>query len=199
MKNLVRINSMRSRYSCYRCSRSQRLFHYSPTLGDTPSSSLRLRHNRSTRQYCAHHSRSGTLHRSPRGHVYTCPDSEHLLLSIYFPDGQTVRLPGLSPNESWKCLTLPTLGLERNNHFSALDAVQSAASLGAYIKNACIKSSLDIVHFNRASTSGRFGGYGNLTVSAFEIVEGHLSILADLDERAVRITHLAAPFPAAIV
>src|ERR1700727_1156333 len=48
MKNLVRINSMRSRYSCYRCSRSQRLFHYSPTLGDTPSSSLRLRHNRST-------------------------------------------------------------------------------------------------------------------------------------------------------
>jgi len=32
-----------------------------------------------------------------------------------------------------------------------------------------------------------------------EPVEGHLSILADLDEVAVRITHVATPFPAAIV
>jgi hypothetical protein len=33
----------------------------------------------------------------------------------------------------------------------------------------------------------------------FETVEGHLSILADLDEVAVEITHAAAPFPAVIV
>jgi hypothetical protein len=92
MKHLVRINSMRSRHPRYRRSRSQRLFHYSPTLGDTPPSSLRLRHNRSTRRYCASHFRSRTLHLSPRGHDYTCPDSEHLLLLIHFPDGQTVRL-----------------------------------------------------------------------------------------------------------
>ena len=32
-----------------------------------------------------------------------------------------------------------------------------------------------------------------------EPVEGQLSILADLDEVAVWITHVAAPFPAAIV
>src|SRR6516164_9023976 len=34
---------------------------------------------------------------------------------------------------------------------------------------------------------------------AFESVEGHLCILADLDEVAVGITHVAAPFPAVIV
>jgi hypothetical protein len=33
----------------------------------------------------------------------------------------------------------------------------------------------------------------------FETVESHLSILADLDEVAVGITHVAAPFPAVIV
>ena len=93
MKHLVRIHSMISRYPRYRCSRSQRLFHHSPTLGDTPPSSLRLRHHRPTRRHCAHRFRSGTLHLSPRGHDYTCPDSEHLLLLIHFPDGQTVRLP----------------------------------------------------------------------------------------------------------
>jgi hypothetical protein len=40
---------------------------------------------------------------------------------------------------------------------------------------------------------------GNLTGVVFETVEGHLSLLADLDEVAVRITHVAAPFPAVIV
>jgi len=38
----------------------------------------------------------------------------------------------------------------------------------------------------------------NLTV-LIEPVEGDLSILADLDEVAVGITHVAAPFPAVIV
>jgi hypothetical protein len=33
-----------------------------------------------------------TTHLSPRGHDYTCLDSEHLLLLIHFPDGQTLRL-----------------------------------------------------------------------------------------------------------
>ena len=37
---------------------------------------------------------------------------------------------------------------------------------------------------------------GNLSGVVFETVEGHLSILADLDEVAVGITHVAAPFPA---
>src|ERR1022692_2264771 len=40
---------------------------------------------------------------------------------------------------------------------------------------------------------------GNLTGIVFETVEGHLSVLADLDEVAVGITHVAAPFPAVIV
>jgi len=40
---------------------------------------------------------------------------------------------------------------------------------------------------------------GNLTGVVFETVEGHLSILADLDEVTVGITHVAAPFPAVIV
>jgi hypothetical protein len=40
---------------------------------------------------------------------------------------------------------------------------------------------------------------GTLTGFAFETVEGHLSILDNLDEVAVRITHVAAPFPAVIV
>jgi hypothetical protein len=39
---------------------------------------------------------------------------------------------------------------------------------------------------------------GKLT-GIFETIEGHLSILADLDEVAVGITHVAAPFPAVIV
>ena len=34
---------------------------------------------------------------------------------------------------------------------------------------------------------------------AFETVEGHSRILADLDEIAVGITHVAASFPAVIV
>jgi hypothetical protein len=33
----------------------------------------------------------------------------------------------------------------------------------------------------------------------FETVERHLSILADLDEVAVGVTHVATPFPAVIV
>ena len=41
--------------------------------------------------------------------------------------------------------------------------------------------------------------FGNSTGVVFETVEGHLSILADLDEVAVGITHLATPFPAVIV
>jgi hypothetical protein len=40
---------------------------------------------------------------------------------------------------------------------------------------------------------------GNLISIPLETVEGHLSILADLDEVAVGITHVAAPFPAVIV
>ena len=40
---------------------------------------------------------------------------------------------------------------------------------------------------------------GNLSGVVFETVEGHLSILADLDEVAVGITHVAAPFPAVVV
>jgi hypothetical protein len=40
---------------------------------------------------------------------------------------------------------------------------------------------------------------GNSTGIVFETVERHLSILADLDEVAVGITHVATPFPAAIV
>ena len=41
--------------------------------------------------------------------------------------------------------------------------------------------------------------FGNSTGVVFETVEGHLSILADLDEVAVGITHVATPFPAMIV
>lgn len=41
--------------------------------------------------------------------------------------------------------------------------------------------------------------YGSLTGVTFEVVEGHLSILADLDEVAVGITHVAPPFPAPII
>ena len=40
---------------------------------------------------------------------------------------------------------------------------------------------------------------GTLSGVVCEPVEGQLSILADLDEVAVRITHVAAPFPAVIV
>jgi hypothetical protein len=40
---------------------------------------------------------------------------------------------------------------------------------------------------------------GNSTGIVFETVERHLSILADLNEVAVGITHVATPFPAAIV
>jgi hypothetical protein len=40
---------------------------------------------------------------------------------------------------------------------------------------------------------------GNSTGGVFETVERHLSILADLDEIAVGITHIATPFPAVIV
>jgi len=40
---------------------------------------------------------------------------------------------------------------------------------------------------------------GNSTGMVFETVERHLSILADLDEVAVGITHVATPFPAVIV
>jgi hypothetical protein len=40
---------------------------------------------------------------------------------------------------------------------------------------------------------------GTFTGAAFETVEDRLSILADLDEVAVRITHVAAPFRAVIV
>jgi len=40
---------------------------------------------------------------------------------------------------------------------------------------------------------------GNSTGVVFETVERHLSILADLDEVAVGITHVATPFPAVIV
>jgi hypothetical protein len=40
---------------------------------------------------------------------------------------------------------------------------------------------------------------GNLIGIPLETVEGHLSISADLDEIAVGITHVAAPFPAVIV
>src|SRR5437773_2771822 len=36
---------------------------------------------------------------------------------------------------------------------------------------------------------------GNSTNVVFETVERHLSILADLDEIAIRITHIATPFP----
>ena len=39
----------------------------------------------------------------------------------------------------------------------------------------------------------------NSTGVAFEAVERHLGILADLDEIAVGITRVAAPFPAVIV
>jgi hypothetical protein len=41
-------------------------------------------------------------------------------------------------------------------------------------------------------------GCAKLTV-VVEPVEGDLSILADLDEVAVGITHVAAPFPAVII
>jgi hypothetical protein len=41
--------------------------------------------------------------------------------------------------------------------------------------------------------------FGNSTGLVFETVERHLSILADLDEVAVGITHVATPFPAVIV
>jgi hypothetical protein len=40
---------------------------------------------------------------------------------------------------------------------------------------------------------------GNSAGIVFETVERHLNILADLDEVAVRITHVATPFPAVIV
>ena len=40
---------------------------------------------------------------------------------------------------------------------------------------------------------------GNSTGVVFETVDRHLSILADLDEVAVRITHIATPFPTVIV
>ena len=40
---------------------------------------------------------------------------------------------------------------------------------------------------------------GNSTGTVFETVERHLGILADLDEVAVGITHVATPFPAVIV
>ena len=40
---------------------------------------------------------------------------------------------------------------------------------------------------------------GNSTGIVFETVEGHLRILADLDEVAVGITHLATPLPTMIV
>jgi hypothetical protein len=40
---------------------------------------------------------------------------------------------------------------------------------------------------------------GDSTHVAFEAVEGHLSILADLDEVAVGIAHVTTPFPAVIV
>jgi hypothetical protein len=82
-------------------------------LGDTPPSSLTLRHNHSTRRSCGHHFRSGTLHRSPRGHDYACPDSEHLLLLICFPDGQTVRLRCLfdSPQSSSLSPTLVAIAM----------------------------------------------------------------------------------------
>jgi hypothetical protein len=40
---------------------------------------------------------------------------------------------------------------------------------------------------------------GNSTGGGFETVERHLSILADLDQIAVGITHVATPFPAVIV
>jgi hypothetical protein len=41
--------------------------------------------------------------------------------------------------------------------------------------------------------------FGNSTEVAFKTVEGHLSVLADLDEVAVGIAHVATPFPAVIV
>ena len=40
---------------------------------------------------------------------------------------------------------------------------------------------------------------GNSTGVVFETVERHLSVLADLDEVAVGITHIATPFPTVIV
>jgi len=40
---------------------------------------------------------------------------------------------------------------------------------------------------------------GNFTGVVFETFEGDFSILADLDEVAVGITHVTAPFPAVIV
>jgi hypothetical protein len=40
---------------------------------------------------------------------------------------------------------------------------------------------------------------GDSTGIVFETVERHLSVLADLDEVAVGITHVATPFPAVIV
>src|SRR6267378_5499592 len=40
---------------------------------------------------------------------------------------------------------------------------------------------------------------GNSTGIVFETVERHLSILADLDEVAVGIPHIATPFPTVIV
>jgi hypothetical protein len=41
--------------------------------------------------------------------------------------------------------------------------------------------------------------FGNSTAVVFETVERHSSILADLDEVAVGITHIATPFPTVIV
>ena len=41
--------------------------------------------------------------------------------------------------------------------------------------------------------------FGNSTHVAFKAVEDHLSVLADLDEVAVGIAHVATPFPAVIV
>ena len=43
------------------------------------------------------------------------------------------------------------------------------------------------------------GRSSKLTAVVVEPVEGDFNILADLDEIAVGITHVAAPFPTAIV
>ena len=51
-----------------------------------------------------------------------------------------------------------------------------------------------------AGQSSPFSGRGSdLRDVGFETVEGHLSIWADLDQVSVGITHVATPFPAAIV
>ena len=40
---------------------------------------------------------------------------------------------------------------------------------------------------------------GSSAGAAFEMVEAHLGVLADLDEVAIGITHVASPLPAVIV